>query len=168
MLGQQEGAQDQLFYSFKLEAHIPSDHLLRGIDRFLDLDDLRKHLAPFYSHTGRPSIDPELMIRMLIIRYSFGIRRLWPDYWTEEERAEFAAFIATTPDAGEVIRGPGGFRKVRWTRPGSGKSGGVRAIYVARLVSSAVVLLTIYGKGARETIPANVLREIARELGRAK
>lgn len=74
MMGQKEGAQDQLFYSFNLEAHIPSDHLLRGIDRFLDLDDLRKHLAPFYSHTGRPSIDPQLMIRMLIIGYSFGIR----------------------------------------------------------------------------------------------
>jgi transposase len=74
MMGQQAGAQDQLFYSFNLETHLPSDHLLRGIDRFLDLDDLRKHLAPFYSHTGRPSIDPELMIRMLIIGYSFGIR----------------------------------------------------------------------------------------------
>jgi len=74
MMGQQAGAQDELFYSFNLETHIPSDHLLRGIDRFLDLDDLRKHLAPFYSHTGRPSIDPELMIRMLIIGYSFGIR----------------------------------------------------------------------------------------------
>ena len=51
-----------------------ADHLLRGIDRFLDLSDLRKHLTPFYSHTGRPSIDPELMIRMLIVGYCFGIR----------------------------------------------------------------------------------------------
>jgi len=52
----------------------PSDHLLRGIDRFLDLGELRRHLAPFYSHTGRPSVDPELMVRMLIVGYSFGIR----------------------------------------------------------------------------------------------
>jgi len=74
MMGQQAGNQDQLFYSFHLDHHVPPDHLLRGIDRFLDLSDLRRHLAPFYSHTGRPSIDPELMIRMLIVGYCFGIR----------------------------------------------------------------------------------------------
>jgi transposase len=74
MMGQQGGAQDRLFYSFNLNDHVPSDHLLRGIDHFLDLSGLRKHLAPFYSHIGRPSIDPELMIRMLIVGYCFGIR----------------------------------------------------------------------------------------------
>jgi transposase len=74
MMGQRCGDQDQLFYSFNLDAHVPADHLLRGIDRFLDLSELRQHLAPFYSHTGRPSIDPELMVRMLIVGYSFGIR----------------------------------------------------------------------------------------------
>lgn len=74
MMGQQAGNQDRLFYSFNLEAHVPVDHLLRGIDQFLDLRELRRHLAPFYSHTGRPSIDPELMIRMLIVGYCFGIR----------------------------------------------------------------------------------------------
>jgi transposase len=74
MMGQQAVAQNQLFYSFNLDAHVPPDHLLRRIDRFLDLGELRHHLAPFYSHTGRPSIDPELMIRMLIIGYCFGIR----------------------------------------------------------------------------------------------
>jgi len=73
-MGQQAGGQDQLFYSFNVEAHVPADHLLRGVDRFLDLSDLRKHLAAFYSHTGRPSIDPELTIRMLLIGYCFGIR----------------------------------------------------------------------------------------------
>lgn len=74
MMGQQCGIQDRLFYSFNLDDHIPADHLLRGIDRFLDLGNLRQHLKPYYSHTGRPSIDPELMIRMLIIGYCFGIR----------------------------------------------------------------------------------------------
>jgi transposase len=74
MMGQQAGTQDQLFYSFNLDAHVPPDHLLRGIDRFLDLGGLRLHLASFYSHTGRPSVDPELMIRMLIVGYCFGIR----------------------------------------------------------------------------------------------
>lgn len=62
MMGQHSGNQDRLFYSFNLDAHVPADHLLRGIDRFLDLTELRQHLAPFYSHTGRPSIDPELMV----------------------------------------------------------------------------------------------------------
>ena len=74
MMGQRGGGQDQLFYSFNLNDHIPQDHLLRGIDQFLDLSELRRHLAPFYSHTGRPSIDPELTIRMLIVGYCHGIR----------------------------------------------------------------------------------------------
>jgi transposase len=74
MMGQQGGQQDQLFYSFSLESHVPADHLLRGIDRCLDLSELRQQLSPYYSHTGRPSIDPELMVRMLLVGYSFGIR----------------------------------------------------------------------------------------------
>jgi transposase len=74
MMGSGSCGQKQLFYSFNLEDHVPADHLLRGIDRCLDLGELREHLAPFYSHTGRPSIDPELMMRMLIVGYSFGIR----------------------------------------------------------------------------------------------
>jgi transposase len=74
MMGQQEGGQERLFYSFNLEDHVPADHLLRGIDQCLDLSELRQHLTEYYSHTGRPSIDPELMMRMLIIGYSYGIR----------------------------------------------------------------------------------------------
>jgi transposase len=74
MMGNQGGGQERLFYSFNLDEHIPKDHLLRGIDRFLDLSALREHLDSFYSHTGRPSIDPELMVRMLVIGYCFGIR----------------------------------------------------------------------------------------------
>jgi len=74
MMGRQTTGQDKLFYAFNLEDHIPSNHLLRGINRFLDLSDLRRHLSEFYSHTGRPSIDPELMVRMLVIGYCFGIR----------------------------------------------------------------------------------------------
>src|SRR5258705_6283246 len=74
MMGQLGSGQDKLFYSFNLDNHLPREHLLRGIDHFLDLRDLRQHLAPFYSPMGRPSIDPELMIRMLIVGYCFGIR----------------------------------------------------------------------------------------------
>src|SRR5271163_765714 len=59
---------------FSLERHVPDNHLLRKIDRFVDLSEVRTHLEPYYSETGRPSIDPELMIRMLIVGYSFGIR----------------------------------------------------------------------------------------------
>ena len=74
MMGARQVAQEALFYEFSLERHVPADHLLRAIDRFVDLGDLRPQLAPFYSATGRPSIDPELMIRMLIVGYCFGIR----------------------------------------------------------------------------------------------
>ncbi len=74
MIGQGGGTQDRLFYSFSLDSHVPRDHLLRDIDLYLDLGDLRQQLAPFYSHTGRPSIDLELMIRMMVIGYCFAIR----------------------------------------------------------------------------------------------
>jgi hypothetical protein len=62
MMGPRQVEQAALFYSFSLESHVPQDHMLRAIDRFVALGDLRRQLAPFYSETGRPSIDPELMI----------------------------------------------------------------------------------------------------------
>jgi len=74
MLGSRQEFQSALFYEFNLEDHVPSDHLLRSIDRFVDLSGIRQHLAPFYSAIGRPSVDPELMIRMLLIGYIMGIR----------------------------------------------------------------------------------------------
>jgi transposase len=74
MMGERRLMQEALFYGFSLERHVPDDHLLRKIDRFVDLSELRMHLGPYYSETGRPSIDPELMMRMLIIGYCFGLR----------------------------------------------------------------------------------------------
>ena len=74
MMGERTVAQEALFYEFSLERHVPADHLVRGIDQFVDLSDIRAHLRPFYSDMGRPSIDPELMIRMLLVGYCFGIR----------------------------------------------------------------------------------------------
>jgi len=74
MLGPKQEAQGALFYEFSIDDHVPADHLLRSIDRFADLSDIRQHLAPFYSDTGRPSIDPELLIRMLLVGYCLGIR----------------------------------------------------------------------------------------------
>src|SRR6201996_1973170 len=74
MMGHQQVEQAALFYEFSLDRHVPANHLLRSIDRFVELGELRRELAAFYSTIGRPSIDPELLIRMLIVGYCFGIR----------------------------------------------------------------------------------------------
>ncbi len=74
MMGPEGGQQDRLFYEFNLEDRVPANHLLCRIDAVLDLSWLRAELAPFYSHTGRPSVDPELMIRMLLVGYCYSIR----------------------------------------------------------------------------------------------
>ncbi|NSX57046.1 transposase [Parasulfitobacter algicola] len=73
MMGRLE-AQENLFYRFRIEDHVPQDHLLRRIDWLLDFDGIRADLAELYSHTGRPSVDPELMLRMLLVGYLYGIR----------------------------------------------------------------------------------------------
>ncbi len=73
-MGPAVGQQDRLFYEFNLEDRVPANHLLRRIDAVLDLSWLRNEIAPFYSHTGCPSIDPELMIRMLLVGYCYSIR----------------------------------------------------------------------------------------------
>ena len=74
MMGPRQVDQAALFYEFSLERHVPATHLLRSIDRFVDLSEVRSHVAPFYSSTGRPSIDPELLVRMLLVGYCYGIR----------------------------------------------------------------------------------------------
>src|ERR1043166_6114209 len=74
MMGRREVGQGQFFYSFDLDKVVPPDHLVRQIDGLLDLGWVHKELAPYYSHTGRPSIDPVLMIRMLLVGYVFAIR----------------------------------------------------------------------------------------------
>ncbi|MBL3576210.1 IS1182 family transposase [Rhodovulum sulfidophilum] len=74
MMGPRQEAQPALFYEFFLDDHVPQDHLLRSVDRFVDLSSIRAYLAEFYSHTGRPSVDPELLIRMRLVGYCFGIR----------------------------------------------------------------------------------------------
>ena len=73
MMGVQ-AASAQLFYDFCLDDHVPCDHLLRGIDGHLELGGLGQTLKPFCSRIGRPSIDPELTIRMLMVGYCMGIR----------------------------------------------------------------------------------------------
>jgi transposase len=74
MMGPQQTDQAALFYEFSLERHVPAPHLLRAIDRFVDLSGIRSELTSFYSSTGRPSIDPELLVRTLLVGYCCGIR----------------------------------------------------------------------------------------------
>src|SRR3974377_198822 len=74
MMGRRKGGQGQFFYSFDLDEVVPPDYLVRQIAAILDLSWVHKELAPYYSHTGRPSIDPVLMIRMLLVGYVFAIR----------------------------------------------------------------------------------------------
>lgn len=104
---------------------------------------------------------------MLAVVESPLFTKLWPDYWSEDERGEFAAFIATAPKAGALIPGSGGCRKIRWARAGTGKRGGVRVIYATHLIAGVVVLLLIYSKSARDNVPAHVLKQIAEEMGHA-
>ena len=80
--------------------------------------------------------------------------------WTEEERAAFCVWIANNPDAGDVIPNSGGCSKVRWSRQGIGKQGGVRVIYFTRLLSGEIWLLVIYAKAVRGNIPGHLLKAI--------
>lgn len=90
--------------------------------------------------------------------------RLWPDYWSEDERGDFVGYLAANAEAGDVIRGTGGCRKVRWRGHGAGKRGGLRIVYIAQPKRGVLILLTIYSKSVRESIAPHVLREIAEEL----
>jgi len=93
MMGERQTDHPALFYEFSLERHVPGDHLLRSIDRFVDLGDIREQLRPFYSDTGRPSVDPELMIRMLIVVTA----------WASAQSGACAKrFTSTSPIAGSA------------------------------------------------------------------
>jgi hypothetical protein len=101
---------------------------------------------------------------MLTVVETTLFQRQWPNYWTEEERGEFAAYIAEHPSAGDVIPESGGIRKLRWKRAGSGKSGGVRVIYFTRNAEGEVVLLTLYAKSKTDNITGPKLKEIRHAL----
>jgi len=88
--------------------------------------------------------------------------RQWPDYWTGDERGEFVAWLALHPEIGDVIKGSGGCRKIRWSRPGTGKRVGVRVIHFNRLTDGVIYSLVMYAKGVKDSIPAktrNTIRE---------
>ena len=101
---------------------------------------------------------------MLTVVETLLFQKQWPLYWTEEERDEFAAFIAQHPEIGDVVPGSGGVRKVRWRRAGSGKSGGVRVIYYVRAAQEDLVLLTLYAKATTDNITGAKLKEIRHAL----
>ena len=86
------------------------------------------------------------------------------DYLSEDEYLGLQSFLLQYPEAGKIVRGSGGVRKVRWAMAGKGKSGGVRLIYYFKKQNDEIWLLTIYRKNEAESIPAHVLRQIAKEI----
>lgn len=86
------------------------------------------------------------------------------EIWSEEERGAFCAWLAAHPEAGDVIPGSGGFRKVRWTRPGSGKRGGARVIYYFRPAEAKIWLLIVYTKSKFDSLPTALLRRLKDEI----
>lgn len=81
--------------------------------------------------------------------------------WDDAEREDFITWLAEHPDAGDVIAATGGLRKVRWSRPGMGKRGGVRVIYMWRNAQGELVLLTVYAKAEHDTLSNEFLRSLA-------
>lgn len=90
------------------------------------------------------------------------------DVWTEDERTGFIDFIARNPEAGDVIPGTGGVRKIRWRRQGSGKRGGVRVIYFYHNANAPVFLLMVYAKAVREDVSPDAKQALAEFAARLK
>ena len=86
------------------------------------------------------------------------------DYLSEDEYIGLQSFLLQYPEAGKLVRGSGGVRKVRWAMSGIGKRGGVRVIYYLKKQDDEIWFLTIYSKSEVENIPAHVLRQIAKEI----
>ena len=86
------------------------------------------------------------------------------DYLDDDEYRSFQTFLASVPDAGDVVKGSGGIHKVRWSRKGSGKSGGVRIMYFARMQSGEIWLLLIYAKSTVDSIPGHILKVLKEEM----
>lgn len=101
---------------------------------------------------------------MLTVIETEDFEKLWPLYWHEKEHDAFVLFIAENPNAGDVVRGSGGVRKVRWSRSGSGKSGGVRVIYFNRLANGEIWLIFMYAKNKQGSINGNILKELKNEI----
>ena len=85
-------------------------------------------------------------------------------YLSDDEYVGLQSFLLKYPDAGKIIRGTGGVRKLRWAAPGKGKRGGLRVIYYWQVGQDEIWMLTVYGKSERESIPAHILKKIAEEI----
>ena len=86
--------------------------------------------------------------------------RILPVYLDDDEYSEFQQFLMQNPEAGELVPGSGGVRKVRWARPGMGKRGGLRIIYFVRYQPNEFWMLTLYAKAKREDVPAHILKQL--------
>ena len=90
--------------------------------------------------------------------------KLIDTYLTDDEYLGLQSFLLKYPEAGKIVRGSGGVRKLRWAISGKGKSGGIRVIYYWKQRDNEIWLLTVYGKSERETIPGHILKKIAEEI----
>jgi hypothetical protein len=100
---------------------------------------------------------------MIFIETSF-FTKLLPDYLSDDEYRGLQSYLLQKPDAGDIVKGSGGVRKVRWASSGKGKSGGVRAIYYWKKAEHEIWMLTMYSKSERATIAGHVLKQIAEAI----
>ena len=111
------------------------------------------------------SILPDVRLRRIVLAMftfieSSIFERILPVYLDEDEYSQFQQFLMQNPEAGELVPGSGGVRKVRWARPGMGKRGGLRIIYFVRYQPNEFWMLTLYAKAKREDVPAHILKQL--------
>ena len=104
-----------------------------------------------------------MIIIMIFIEASI-FTKLISKYLSDDEYRALQWFLMTIPDAGDIVRGSGGARKIRWKQKGRGKRGGVRIIYYWKKTADEIWLLTIYSKSEKATIPSHILKNIAEEI----
>ena len=90
--------------------------------------------------------------------------KLLPRYLNDDEYRALQLYLLEHPDSGDIVRGSGGVRKVRWSLPGKGKSGGIRVIYYWKMTAGEIWMLTLYAKSEKSTIAGHILKQIAREI----
>ncbi|MDQ6996749.1 MAG: DNA-binding protein [Mariprofundus sp.] len=101
---------------------------------------------------------------MLTVAETETFSKQAPRYWSNDEHTAFVSFIANNPESGDVVPHSGGVRKVRWSKAGQGKRGGVRVVYFNMFEDGKIWLLLIYGKNAKENIPAHILKQVKEEI----
>jgi len=110
----------------------------------------------------------QMRTKLITVAETAGFIRQAADIWTDEERADFVDFIARNPEAGDLVPESGGVRKVRWSRRGSGKRGGVRAIYFYHNPEMPLYLLMIYAKSRRDDLSSDAKRSVQALIARLK